>query len=677
MKRLFLLSMSLAIITSFAQTQQGYVKTKGRMASNGTVITGTRISGAAIQVKGRTAVLSQSNGAFSFPIPAQNFYLQSVQKQGYVMTDPDVLSRQYAYSKNPLILVLETKEQQDDDKLAAERKIRRTLQRQLQEREDEIESLKAQQKLSDEDYRKRLQEMYAQQESNEKLIGEMADRYSRMDFDEVDEFNRRISQLILDGKLTEADSLLNTKGDFNSRAAILRQHQDAIVQAEQEINKKQKKLEKSKAVTQKELEDLAQDCYSKFEIFKMQHLNDSALYYIACRASLDTTNIEWQLNISQYYREYVGNYKMAYEWSTTSLQRAISLYGKNSENTEKCYIELGMVHESMGDYDLALYDYRESLKICEQENGYLHYEVAVRHADIGMSYINLGKYLEAKKEFDTALVIIDSLKLNFEEKSFIYNGLGLLNENLEKYDDALLYQKLALEADLSYYGSKHPNLVTRYNNIGTVYYNLGDCETALTYFNESLNLAKNIYDEGHPAVATALNNIGVIYYANKEYSKAITYFDQVLKARLLFLDEKHPDIASSYLNIGNAYSGLKQYEESEQFLKKSVDIKTTLYGDDNPELAGTYNSLGMTLLKQKKYDAARPYFERALEIRINTYGTCSPKVSLCYANLGSLYKEIGDKDKAVKYYRDAISSLPEKHPNIAILEKEIEDMLFK
>ena len=240
------LTLSLCIIMSMmatAQTQQGYVKTKGRLSNNGSVIAGQRLSGASVTLKGGNTVLSKQNGTFSFPVPAQTYYLQNVQKQGYLLTDPDILSKQYAYSSNPLVLVLETPDQQADDKLDAEKKIRRTLQHQLQEKEDEIESLKEQQKLTEEEYRKQLQELYAQQESNEKLISEMADRYSRMDFDEVDEFNRRISQFILDGKLTKADSLLNTKGDINSRAAILRQHQEANAHEEQEIKVKQKKLQ--------------------------------------------------------------------------------------------------------------------------------------------------------------------------------------------------------------------------------------------------------------------------------------------------------------------------------------------------------------------------------------------------------------------------------------------------
>lgn len=230
-------------VLSSAQTQQGYVKTKGRLGNNGSVIAGTRLSGATVTVKGGNAVLSGNNGTFSLSLPNNNsFFLQNVQKQGYVLTDPDVLSKQYVYSKNPLVLVLETPDQQTDDRLAAERKIRKTLQRQLQEREDEIEALKEQNKLSEEEYRKQLQDIYDQQESNEKLISEMAERYSKTDFDLVDDFNRRISDCIINGRLTEADSLLNTKGDINSRAAQLRQHQETNAQVEQEIKIKQKKL---------------------------------------------------------------------------------------------------------------------------------------------------------------------------------------------------------------------------------------------------------------------------------------------------------------------------------------------------------------------------------------------------------------------------------------------------
>lgn len=211
---------------AYAQTQQGVAKTKGRLNSDGTVTPGTLLKGVTIKVKGRTAVLSDDKGAFTFPVPGQQYSLETVRKNGYALVDPETLSRQYAYSKdNPLVLVLETPGRQADDELANERKIRRNLQRQLMQREDEIEQLREENRITQEEYRTRLQELYAQQETSEKLIAKMVEYYSRIDYDQLDDYNRQISTYILNGELARADSLLSTKGDINTRIAALRRHQ--------------------------------------------------------------------------------------------------------------------------------------------------------------------------------------------------------------------------------------------------------------------------------------------------------------------------------------------------------------------------------------------------------------------------------------------------------------------
>ena len=106
MKRIYWLMM--LMITSVAMvaqtvTQQGVVKTRGRMV-NGKHVQGKGLSGATVQVRGRSAVVSQQNGAFSFPIPSQTFHVQSVTKQGYQLVDADATNKEYSYSANPLYL---------------------------------------------------------------------------------------------------------------------------------------------------------------------------------------------------------------------------------------------------------------------------------------------------------------------------------------------------------------------------------------------------------------------------------------------------------------------------------------------------------------------------------------------------------------------------------------------
>ena len=238
------LLLSIALLTGImlsAQTQQGYVKTKGRMV-DGKLIPGHGLKGASVSVHGRTTILVNSNdGTFSFPVPDAQFRLDSVRKKGYQLVDMDALSKTYKHSANPLYLVMETPEQQLQDQLNAERRIRHNLREQLSKKEEEIERLRKQNKISQEDYQKNLQKLYSDQAVNEQLISEMAKRYSELDYDQMEEFYRQVSYHIENGNLTKADSLLNTRGNVTDQVK-------EQLKKGQAIDKQEKKLNQAKAV---------------------------------------------------------------------------------------------------------------------------------------------------------------------------------------------------------------------------------------------------------------------------------------------------------------------------------------------------------------------------------------------------------------------------------------------
>lgn len=147
------------------------MKTKGRMDAKGNLIPGQGLKGATVSVQGRTTMLvNNDDGRSSFPVTAEQFRLDSVKKKGYQLVDMEACPRTYKYSGNPLYIVMETPDQQLQDQLTAERKIRRNLQKQLQQKEEEIEDLKATQQITDEEYRHALQKLYQDQENNEQLI---------------------------------------------------------------------------------------------------------------------------------------------------------------------------------------------------------------------------------------------------------------------------------------------------------------------------------------------------------------------------------------------------------------------------------------------------------------------------------------------------------------------------
>jgi len=210
-----LLYLCLFLFPVSAQTQQGYVKTRGRLGSNGQVIAGQRLSGVTVQVKGRNAVVSKANGTFSFPVPANRFVVQSVKKQGYVLVDPEVTARQYSYSSNPLILVMETPKKLNEDKLAVERNLYKNLEDEYKSKNVELKSLLDQNKIAIEEYQAAWSKLQDEITSKQSEIDYMADYYSRIDYDQMDEFKQNFSDFILNGRLSEAYDLWCSRDGFH------------------------------------------------------------------------------------------------------------------------------------------------------------------------------------------------------------------------------------------------------------------------------------------------------------------------------------------------------------------------------------------------------------------------------------------------------------------------------
>ena len=638
MKKLFLLLLcSYVAVCAIAQTQQGYAKTKGRMGSNGQVVAGKRLSGVTVQVKGRSAVVTKADGTFSFPIPANKFSIQKVSKQGYVLVDPEATARQYTYSANPLILVLETPSQQTDDKLANERKIRKTLQRQLEAKEDEIEALKAQNKLTEEEYHKQLQQLYAEQENNEKLISDMAERYSQLDYDQMDEFNLRISDCILNGRLTEADSMLRTKGDINTRIAAI-QREEVVEAAEAaELAQRQEKLEKSIAGTHAAKEDIAQDCYHYYEAFKMKHQNDSAAHYLELRAALDTTNVQWQYEAGKFIYEYLADYSSAMNYVQLGLRQTLATDGEQSKWATTFYNSIGVVYYRQGDYAQALEFFQKALAIDGRIYGSDHLNMATSYNNIGSVYSDLGDYAQA-----------------------------------------LEYQLKALSIVERVYGSDHPKVATTYNNIGFVYQNQGDYALAMEYYQKALSIWECVNGSDHPDVALSYNNIGNVYSMQGDYTLALEYHQRALSIWERVYGADHPDMATSCNNIGRVCSRQGDYAHALEYYQKALSIRERVYGTDHPNVATCYSNIGYVYYIQGDYDHALEYYQRALSIWERFYGADHPDVATSCNNIGGVYYGQGDYNKSLEFmtkaYNGYLKAFGSDHPNTQQV-KEIIDYL--
>ena len=709
----------LSVIVS-AQTQQGYVKTKGRLTKDGTLIPGQRIPSASVILKGGNSTVSGDDGKFSLLLPSSKFFLQNVQKKGYVLTDPEVLSKEYNYSKNDLILVMETPGDQWDDKRAAEKAMREQLQKQVDTQRQELERLKEEQRVTDEEYRERLQRIFELYDENDKLVNEMAEEYAKIDYDQLDEYNRQIRQYILNGELQEAKSLINSKGNIDKRIDDLHKHQEANAKEAETLAKRQEQLEASQAGTQKELEDIAQDCYNHFEICKLQHLNDSAAYWIELRAGLDTTNVDWQFEAANYHTDYysftsaikynqsiinlssknlnenpapkikalsnIGHifmekaeYDSAFFYLNKSKELTLKYLGEETEEYAIVLNNLGRAYHEIGNLEKGLYYYEQSLDIRKRTN-----------SELFTSYINLSSLFhfigDNRKSMEYCFQAFDYLKLeepnNKHWEAIVCNSIAMDYEDLKIHDSALYYLNKAEILFSELYGGFNPNLAIVYSNMGDVYTTCSQYDTALVILKKALVIDSTVFGNHSPYIATIHNNMGQACHFKGDFDGALYHYFQALSIDSIIYGNDNINMVAHYLNLANFYQKTNQHNESIKYNHIALEIlEQNSMGQENL-ISRCYSSLASNYAETKEYDKAIANCNKSIEILTNLYGEDSPNLMFDYNTLAMIYGYQEDYDRALQIYESniipfLIATYGEHHSNTAVIYFNVGSMFQK
>lgn len=254
MKRILLILNALLFAsTTFAQTQTGFVRTAGTATKKG-----VPLSNVTIRLAGGSSVLSDTQGHFTMNVSGVGregdlFKITSVRKSGYELLDKDCLKNSFVYSKKvPIEIVLISKKELQKTKQDIEERARRNAEKSYEKKLQALKKDLENQKVTIQKYNAKVNELKQQMESFEILIGAMAEHYARTDYDKLDSLNASINQCIAEGRLEEADSLINSKGDVVERA-----HEN--MRKGQQQTEAEAKLEEAKHRVQENTEALEEE----------------------------------------------------------------------------------------------------------------------------------------------------------------------------------------------------------------------------------------------------------------------------------------------------------------------------------------------------------------------------------------------------------------------------------
>ncbi len=527
----------IASLVAGAQAQQGIVRTLERPHKPSIGIEGVTIK----VLEYPNVIVSKKGGKFSFALdgkrPGAPFTVSRVQKKGFSLVDKQLKGRRFAYSPSvPLEIVMVSDVQLEKDKKLIEEKAYDKAQKDFDKKLAALEKQLKEKSISEKEYRQKYEELSSNYSNYVQMIDQMAERYAMTDFSGMDEVSQKIQTCIEQADLEQADILIDSKGDFDTR--------------EQELLNKQELKEKSEQLSQqlqedidKEFEDLVRDYYHKFAIQAANYQNDSAVYYLERMVRLDTTSVDMLKYIASFIDNYLLDYHRALGYYQRALIQAQEQYGKVSEEAGRIREFIGLTYDHMGDWEQSLQWHHKALDIYEQTEGLDNLDAALVYTHIGRIYMSQDS-LEKALEYTLKGLVIRSRNITDMDNldyAQSYNNLGVIYTNMGDYERAMECHMKALEQRERVLGSESEGTALSYLNVGTLYSALKEYDNALSYYQKAHNSFQAVYGPTHPKSIMVLGYMASVYYAQNDLDNMLDCYRQAVAACEQYYGPDHPN----------------------------------------------------------------------------------------------------------------------------------------
>jgi tetratricopeptide (TPR) repeat protein len=298
---------------------------------------------------------------------------------------------------------------------------------------------------------------------------------------------------------------------------------------------------------------------------------------------------------------------------------------------------------------------------------------------LGNPSYSLAKLLYTLANYNAAeqyyLLVLTNSEVTDDLRSIVYNDLGSVHRQLGQYAKAIEYCEKSLEVEIciKHLSPSDSRLASIYTNMGLIYNNQDKYQEALVYYNKGVQMHQKQSaptSRDRRRLAVSYNNIGEIYHKQRCYSKALEMFEKCLKIELEVLPPAHAEFGTYYNNIAGVYYQLQQYDKAVEYFKKALEIMVISLPSNHLMLATVYNNLGAAFKKINKMNEAVDMFEKCLAIELKSNPSSQSSAADLYGTIGTIYYGLHNYDKTIECWNRTleifINSLPPNHPDLAI-----------
>ncbi len=268
-------------------------------------------------------------------------------------------------------------------------------------------------------------------------------------------------------------------------------------------------------------------------------------------------------------------------------------------------------------------------------------------------------FLRAKKLYEEG----DNKGLEYSQ---VLSNLGLLYMSIGRFSEAKTYNQEALKIREELANGSLPHAAS-INNIGVWNKDMGNYGEAEKLINQAIEINRKYEKEEKTALAISLNNKAMLFQALGRYEEAEKLMHECLETAAKEMGERSNNYIKLKINLAILYKEVKRYEEAEKIYLECIKIKEARYGINHPDYAHLKRGIALLYLEMGEIRKVQGHLWKAVSIYKKQLGEDHPSYAASINDLSTFYRLDDDIERAEKYGREALLTrkkvLGENHPD--------------
>ena len=337
---------------------------------------------------------------------------------------------------------------------------------------------------------------------------------------------------------------------------------------------------------------------------------------------------------------------------------------------------MGMVYMRLGLYE-------DARKLLDQGLVTRQSLYGREHPEVARSQVNLGELLGMQSELEAAAELYQQavgILRNEEEpgadlaESLV--GLAGIRELQGNYEIAEEILREAIAIQRQSLGAENLTVARSLDDLGIVKWDQGEYEAAEPLMRQSLAMRRKVVPGGvHPEIVNGLNNLAVFLHDTGEYDEPEALFRESLAMNRRLVGDSHPDVAMILNNLAIVQHDNGDYADAEDNFREALSMRRALLGQQHPLLGQSLNNLAFLYYDLGDSDRALELSQQALDVYREAYPGDHPEVAYGTQNYAGWLVEAGDYGTAEPLLDEALEMnqrlYDPEHPDIAITQTGI------